>query len=146
MLFFFFFSSRRRHTRYWRDWSSDVCSSDLAGLLVDVTGVTGAVEPAGGGTTPHVGDATQAGGFPQYLRAEGGGAPGAGVMVQPAAAGEVVQRVPGPLGHRAGAGQLDLALEHRNRRTGGGAVPVGSRNVQGSLYVAHGRTGVAVAE
>ena len=23
------FSSRRRHTRYWRDWSSDVCSSDL---------------------------------------------------------------------------------------------------------------------
>src|SRR3712207_1656270 len=27
---FFFFSSRRRHTRYWRDWSSDVCSSDLA--------------------------------------------------------------------------------------------------------------------
>src|SRR3712207_7335198 len=28
----FFFSSRRRHTRYWRDWSSDVCSSDLRGL------------------------------------------------------------------------------------------------------------------
>src|SRR3712207_3057563 len=26
-----FFSSRRRHTRYWRDWSSDVCSSDLGG-------------------------------------------------------------------------------------------------------------------
>src|SRR3712207_7453583 len=25
----FFLSSRRRHTRYWRDWSSDVCSSDL---------------------------------------------------------------------------------------------------------------------
>src|SRR3712207_8245580 len=25
----FFCSSRRRHTRYWRDWSSDVCSSDL---------------------------------------------------------------------------------------------------------------------
>src|SRR3712207_6396029 len=33
MMFFYqllvFFSSRRRHTRYWRDWSSDVCSSDL---------------------------------------------------------------------------------------------------------------------
>src|SRR5437660_12098873 len=28
-LFFFFFSSRRRHTRWPRDWSSDVCSSDL---------------------------------------------------------------------------------------------------------------------
>src|SRR5216683_4968666 len=31
--FFFFFSSRRRHTRSDRDWSSDVCSSDL-----DITG------------------------------------------------------------------------------------------------------------
>src|SRR2546422_9513053 len=30
LLFFFFFSSRRRHTRCSRDWSSDVCSSDLA--------------------------------------------------------------------------------------------------------------------
>src|SRR5690349_22529830 len=29
-LLFFFFSSRRRHTRSLRDWSSDVCSSDLA--------------------------------------------------------------------------------------------------------------------
>src|SRR2546429_5221793 len=29
-LMFFFFSSRRRHTRCSRDWSSDVCSSDLA--------------------------------------------------------------------------------------------------------------------
>src|SRR5690606_41018325 len=29
----FFFSSRRRHTRFSRDWSSDVCSSDLFGLL-----------------------------------------------------------------------------------------------------------------
>src|SRR5437868_7647472 len=27
----FFFSSRRRHTRSKRDWSSDVCSSDLSG-------------------------------------------------------------------------------------------------------------------
>src|SRR2546429_3686207 len=29
IIFFFFFSSRRRHTRCSRDWSSDVCSSDL---------------------------------------------------------------------------------------------------------------------
>src|SRR3712207_8134245 len=38
-LYFFFFSSRRRHTRYWRDWSSDVCSSDLVRLSsgVEVT-------------------------------------------------------------------------------------------------------------
>src|SRR5882757_712750 len=31
----FFFSSRRRHTRYLRDWSSDVCSSDLVEALPD---------------------------------------------------------------------------------------------------------------
>src|SRR5438132_13260643 len=31
LIFFFFFSSRRRHTRSLCDWSSDVCSSDLAG-------------------------------------------------------------------------------------------------------------------
>src|SRR5437870_6760403 len=30
---FFFFSSRRRHTRWPRDWSSDVCSSDLLDFL-----------------------------------------------------------------------------------------------------------------
>src|SRR5690349_23993777 len=29
VIVFFFFSSRRRHTRSLRDWSSDVCSSDL---------------------------------------------------------------------------------------------------------------------
>src|SRR3712207_8478892 len=29
-----FFSSRRRHTRYWRDWSSGVCSSDLENVAV----------------------------------------------------------------------------------------------------------------
>src|SRR2546422_44380 len=31
---FFFFSSRRRHTRCSRDWSSDVCSSDLCNLYI----------------------------------------------------------------------------------------------------------------
>src|SRR5215813_12572467 len=31
---FFFFSSRRRHTRCGRDWSSDVCSSDLVALAM----------------------------------------------------------------------------------------------------------------
>src|SRR5690606_40455652 len=29
----FFFSSRRRHTRFSRDWSSDVCSSDLYSVM-----------------------------------------------------------------------------------------------------------------
>src|SRR5206468_8830798 len=35
--FFFFFSSRRRHTRSDRDWSSDVCSSDLTAVRPDGT-------------------------------------------------------------------------------------------------------------
>src|SRR6267378_5093078 len=35
---FFFFSSRRRHTRSLRDWSSDVCSSDLPYRYVTVVG------------------------------------------------------------------------------------------------------------
>src|SRR5207253_7408694 len=37
----FFFSSRRRHTRWPRDWSSDVCSSDLSELY-DAAKVDGA--------------------------------------------------------------------------------------------------------
>src|SRR5437870_7885751 len=37
--FFFFFSSRRRHTRRPRDWSSDVCSSDLAQMDSAVRGI-----------------------------------------------------------------------------------------------------------
>src|SRR3712207_7362820 len=38
---FFFFSSRRRHTRYWRDWSSDVCSSDLMPVSMALAGPVG---------------------------------------------------------------------------------------------------------
>src|SRR5207302_6886877 len=34
IFFFFFFSSRRRHTRFSRDWSSDVCSSDLRSICL----------------------------------------------------------------------------------------------------------------
>src|SRR5207237_2081172 len=39
--FFFFFSSRRRHTRFKCDWSSDVCSSDLAGPFARQSGAKG---------------------------------------------------------------------------------------------------------
>ena len=35
VVFVFFFSSRRRHTRLRRDWSSDVCSSDLKKHVCD---------------------------------------------------------------------------------------------------------------
>src|SRR5476651_2206366 len=39
----FFFSSRRRHTIYWRDWSSDVCSSDLLLFGLATGGLRGGV-------------------------------------------------------------------------------------------------------
>src|SRR5690606_39827086 len=39
---FFFFSSRRRHTRFSRDWSSDVCSSDLCIARFEDNRTTGA--------------------------------------------------------------------------------------------------------
>src|SRR6266542_1348901 len=43
--FFFFFSSRRRHTRCYRDWSSDVCSSDrYHAVPYDLSSVGGPVD------------------------------------------------------------------------------------------------------
>src|SRR5690606_39918811 len=55
---FFFFSSRRRHTRFSRDWSSDVCSSDLP-LDMFAWGCTMAfaangVPPFGGDSVPAI--------------------------------------------------------------------------------------------
>src|SRR5690606_40643400 len=41
---YFFFSSRRRHTRFSRDWSSDVCSSDLGLHEIIIQLFTGIIE------------------------------------------------------------------------------------------------------
>src|SRR5699024_11291282 len=52
-ILYFFFSSRRRHTRSKRDWSSDVCSSDLTvfldarEVLVDLMGIPDDRAPEG---------------------------------------------------------------------------------------------------
>src|SRR6266508_5707730 len=46
-MYFFFFSSRRRHTRWPRDWSSDVCSSDLDGAPRPLLGLA-VLQPGGG--------------------------------------------------------------------------------------------------
>src|SRR3712207_7639906 len=48
---YFFFSSRRRHTRYWRDWSSDVCSSDLQESKKECPGIAVTSSEAVGTTT-----------------------------------------------------------------------------------------------
>src|SRR5699024_8390828 len=52
-LSFFFFSSRRRHTRSKRDWSSDVCSSDLTSgeHLPDISAAVAQAVPGAGGET-----------------------------------------------------------------------------------------------
>src|SRR5207249_8927629 len=42
-----FFSSRRRHTRSKRDWSSDVCSSDLAVHAAHAVATTAEAQPDG---------------------------------------------------------------------------------------------------
>src|SRR3712207_6931937 len=67
-----FLSSRRRHTRYWRDWSSDVCSSDLrpAPRNRHGGGLRGAAAGAGGG--PGAG-AAAAGEGPGRTGGAGGG-------------------------------------------------------------------------
>src|SRR5699024_11399595 len=44
----FCFSSRRRHTRSKRDWSSDVCSSDLAGKTTILRTLAGLLKPTKG--------------------------------------------------------------------------------------------------
>ena len=41
----FFFSSRRRHTRLRRDWSSDVCSSDLGVPVINLNDIANSLKP-----------------------------------------------------------------------------------------------------
>src|SRR5699024_11572938 len=51
----FFFSSRRRHTRSKRDWSSDVCSSDLTSQVATATApATTRYQPQGLSTMPAI--------------------------------------------------------------------------------------------
>src|SRR5690606_40038587 len=54
--FFFFFSSRRRHTRFSRDWSSDVCSSDLAddAQVLGLAGIIGGEDTGSSDETVNV--------------------------------------------------------------------------------------------
>src|SRR3712207_8032320 len=54
LFYAFFFSSRRRHTRYWRDWSPDVCSSDLRFEGYTPVELTGRVEFPQIGVLPYM--------------------------------------------------------------------------------------------
>src|SRR5437868_8202126 len=53
--YYFFFSSRRRHTRSKRDWSSDVCSSDLVSAAAKVTITAGTAEISAATLTVNAG-------------------------------------------------------------------------------------------
>src|SRR2546422_4636266 len=59
-LCFFFFSSRRRHTRCSRDWSSDVCSSDLFRRDAAGPGLPAPAEPHFARGRDHLGARRQA--------------------------------------------------------------------------------------
>src|SRR5256884_7246885 len=72
----FFFSSRRRHTRCSRDWSSDVCSSDLpldvlAGGAFGLGGLVLALAEFGGADFAHGGVARALTGAPHIPTGEG---------------------------------------------------------------------------
>src|SRR5207253_8700416 len=57
--FVFFFSSRRRHTRWPRDWSSDVCSSDLLASLGELPEATALWTRRGGGVQVGLSEADE---------------------------------------------------------------------------------------
>src|SRR5579883_1998436 len=71
-IFFFFFSSRRRHTRFSRDWSSDVCSSDLHARAWHLSCSPDLSGTAGGRLTvvaePHPNPLSTAGGEGEIVR------------------------------------------------------------------------------
>src|SRR5690606_40020311 len=50
--------SRRRHTRFSRDWSSDVCSSDLAGGITECQRIAALADAFNVSWSPHVSTGT----------------------------------------------------------------------------------------
>src|SRR6266542_5865961 len=69
--FFFCFSSRRRHTICYRDWSSDVCSSDLDGVRQEsLDGSPGITKDAGAPVRTGAPDGSATGRPPGWCAAE----------------------------------------------------------------------------
>src|SRR5690606_37756528 len=125
-LFFlvFFFSSRRRHTRFSRDWSSDVCSSDLA-FVVGHDPADGAFDEAADVAVPGEEQAEEA----EVLG--GGAVPGAAEQAQG------VEAAPGlGVGRRDGVGAGGEVLD------GGGGAD-GDRFLDGGAELAGGAAGQA---
>src|SRR6266853_3320262 len=112
--FFFFFSSRRRHTRFYCDWSSDVCSSDLTVELLLACGATVAVN--------HLPDDARARTELDRLRAGGGAVIAApGDVSRPGEAEEMVRAA------IDGLGRLDILVN--NAGTPGTSAPIAFANL-----------------
>src|SRR5690606_5999851 len=118
----FFFSSRRRHTRFSRDWSSDVCSSDL--VLLDEGGrVSGLVDPSVlSQVPPHARPTTPLSAVASVLPAESVvtellGADGVGAAARAARTSPVVVLADGPAGIVGvlTVDRLEEALRHAPR-------------------------------
>src|SRR5207253_6202515 len=104
---FFFFSSRRRHTRWPRDWSSDVCSSDLE------LGCARVRDLAGGGVELEDGRAQRSDAFVAHDLPRG---PLAGI---------------GARLHLGVAGVGERSEERRRERVWGGGVAGGGQKKEG---------------
>src|SRR6266700_6282316 len=102
MNIFFFFSSRRRHTSFSRDWSSDVCSSDLTGLNRSFGRRHGDVVSRGGAGRGRIGG--RGGGDRRGRTGGRGGGGGRGV------------------GGHANPGVADLYRDNRRAHVGGRAL------------------------
>src|SRR3712207_5878637 len=108
---FFFFSSRRRHTRYWRDWNSDVCSSDLGMYLYgfasqaerDLFLMLIGVQSVG----PKVALAVLSGGTPRELLAAVAAGDTARLQAVPGIGKRTAERIVVELREKVGAGAPD---------------------------------------
>src|SRR6266705_2118929 len=138
-MLYFFFSSRRRHTSSYGDWSSDVCSSDLA----ETDDTASAVYPAARGTGARAGSKTcgagqdGAGGQRQHLRetfVPGGGAasersrdralefPDRDERQSAGQQGRALIRLPAPRRGRKGRPEsVQIQTGHGRREAGAGA-------------------------
>src|SRR3712207_3370179 len=113
-----FFSSRRRHTRYWRDWSSDVCSSDLGHGAGGTPSAAAGVGPV---PIPH---------GPEPLEPADRRGAGAGCVRRAGHDGGAAERLgrPGPASAAGGRGG-----DRRGLRRGRAQGPTGSRRPKGRL-------------
>src|SRR6266487_486393 len=160
-VFFFFFSSRRRHTRWTGDWSSDVCSSDLAAVGVRLRrgrapGVRGLRQGVAGDGCRARGRHVRGGRAAAVLPLAGAGParsgragdrPSAGAPAAPVGGGRPARcgaapRAPVPAGAVPGLSAGRLRARHRQAGQEGGRGDAAHRRVGGAHAPARAGQGV----